>query len=66
MTPEGLMIRRATEADLGRVVELLVLGAIPGGPPRAEDVADLEPYVAALCEVDDTGGAVLVAELDGG
>jgi len=65
MTPEGLVIRRATEADLGRAVELLVLGAVPGGPLRAEDAADLEPYVAALREVDDTGGAVLVAELDG-
>lgn len=42
-----------------------MLGAVPG-PGSVEDPADLAPYVAALCEVDGTGGAVLVAELNGG
>jgi GNAT superfamily N-acetyltransferase len=64
-TPAGLVIRRAKEADLGRAVELLVLGALPGGPTRSEDPADLGPYVAALREITDAGGAVLVAELAG-
>ncbi len=65
MIPEGLTVRRATEDDLGRAVELLVLGAVPGGPGGTEDPGDLEPYVAALRDVDDTAGAVLVAELHG-
>ena len=63
--PDGLVIRRATEDDLGRAVELLLLGAVPDGPTRDEDPADMEPYVAALREVDTTAGAVLVAELQG-
>jgi len=65
MTPEGLVIRRATEHDLGRAVELLLLGAVPGGTRPPEDPEDLGPYVAALREVADTAGAVLVAELRG-
>jgi GNAT superfamily N-acetyltransferase len=64
MTPEGLVIRPATEADLSRVVGLFVLGAVPGAPP-VEDASDLAPYAAALREIDDGSGAVLVAELDG-
>ena len=63
MTPAGLVIRRATQADLGRAIELLMLGALSGGARRPEDPADLGPYVAALREIDDTDGAVLVAEL---
>ena len=59
------MIRPAAEADLGRAVELLVLGALPGGPPRSEDPRDLGPYVAALHEIDASEGAVLVAERGG-
>jgi len=65
MTPGGLVIRRATGADLGRAVELLVLGALPGGPARVEDPAAVAPYHAALREIDDAGGTVLVAERDG-
>jgi len=65
MTPVGLVIRRATGADLGRAVELLVLGALPGGPARVEDPAAVGPYVAALREIDRAGGAVLVAERGG-
>jgi len=59
------VIRRATEADLPRAVELLVLGAVPGATPRGEDPATGGPYAAALREIDAAGGAVLVAELGG-
>jgi GNAT superfamily N-acetyltransferase len=65
VVPEGLVIRRATEDDLGRTVELLRLGAAPGGPRRDEDPSDLQPYRAALRDVDATDGAILVAELHG-
>ena len=64
MNPEGLVIRRATEADLGRAVELLGLGALPGGPARGGPHR-LRSLRAALREIEDAGGAVLVAELDG-
>jgi GNAT superfamily N-acetyltransferase len=47
------------------MVELLVMGAVPGGPPSREDQDDLGPYRAALEEVGARGGTVLVAELDG-
>ena len=63
MTPHGPVIRPATESDLGRIVELLVLGAVPDGPPSAEDPLDLGPYRAAwrhIADADD-GGVVLVA-----
>ena len=65
MTPEGLVIRPATEADLGRAVELLLLGSPPGAPPRVEDPAAGGPYGAALGEIAAAGGVVLVAELGG-
>jgi len=65
MTPQGLVIRPATESDLGRAVELLLLGAPPGGPPRVEDPDDIGPYAASLREIDAAGGVVLVAELGG-
>jgi GNAT superfamily N-acetyltransferase len=65
VTPAGLVIREAHESDLGRVVELLLLGQVPGGPPGTENPADLAPYRAALRDIDARGGAVLVAELDG-
>ena len=62
----GLVIREANEADLGRIVELLTLGAVPGAPAGAEDPDDLGAAIAsALAEIDATDGAVLVAELDG-
>ena len=63
--PAGLVIRPATEADLGRVVELLTLGAPPGGRPLDEDPVDLAPYRRALREIEAGDGALLVAELDG-
>jgi GNAT superfamily N-acetyltransferase len=65
MTPEGLVIRESDPADLGRIVALLRLGGVPGGPPSTEDPDDLGPYRAALGETTETGGAVLVAELAG-
>ncbi len=61
----GVLIRRATAGDLGRVVELLLLGALAGAAPGAETPADLEPYRRGLRDIDDAGGAVLVAERDG-
>jgi GNAT superfamily N-acetyltransferase len=65
MTPAGLVIRPADEVDLGRIVELLVLGVVPGGPPSTEDPHDLGPYRAALHDIVGSGGAVLVAERAG-
>jgi GNAT superfamily N-acetyltransferase len=65
MTPTGLAIRPADEADLGRTVELLLLGAVPGGPLSTETPHDLEPYRAALRDIGDHGGLVLVADLSG-
>jgi GNAT superfamily N-acetyltransferase len=65
VTEPGLVIRDAEEADLGRVVELLTLGPVPGGPPGAEDPADLGPYRAAMRAIVESGGTVLVAEQAG-
>jgi len=63
MTPGGLVIRPAGETDLGRIVELLTLGSVPGGPPSAEDPGALAPYRTALRDIVESGGSVLVAEL---
>ncbi len=64
MPPDGLLIRRATEADLPRAIELLALGAVPGAPPRSAEAPDqIGPYRSALREIDAAGGAVLVAVL---
>jgi GNAT superfamily N-acetyltransferase len=60
-----MVIRPAAETDLGRVVELLRLGALPGGPPSAEDPWHLEPYRDAWRAIADSGGVVLVAEVSG-
>jgi GNAT superfamily N-acetyltransferase len=65
MTPEDLVIRDADEADLGRVVGLLVLGAVPDGPASTEDPDDLAPYRTALRAIAGGGGRVLVAERAG-
>jgi GNAT superfamily N-acetyltransferase len=67
MTPPGLVIRPAEESELGHVVELLVLGAVPGGPPSTEDPDNLGPYRAAWRAIVDgaNGGVVLVAVLAG-
>ncbi len=58
-------IRNAVQADLGRIVELLSLGAVPGAPAGVEDPTDLGRYVSALREIEVAGHAVLVAEVDG-
>jgi GNAT superfamily N-acetyltransferase len=65
MNPEDLVIRPAAETDLGRIVELLTLGTVPGGPPSADDPGTLAPYRTALRDIVESGGAVLVAELQG-
>jgi GNAT superfamily N-acetyltransferase len=54
------VVRPATEADLGRIVELFELGALVEGK---EDGENLEPYAAALAEVADQRGGILVAEV---
>jgi GNAT superfamily N-acetyltransferase len=63
MTPTGLALRPAREADLGRLVELLALGALPGGPASAEDGRDLAPYRTAWRDIVEQSGLVLVADL---
>jgi GNAT superfamily N-acetyltransferase len=65
VTSEGLVIRPAEADDLGRVVELLQLGAVPGGPPSTEDPTDLEPYRTALRDIAASGGTVFVAVRSG-
>jgi GNAT superfamily N-acetyltransferase len=67
MTPPDLVVRPAAEAELGRIVELLVLGVVPDGPPSTEDPGDLGPYRAAWRAIVDRGdgGVVLVAALAG-
>ena len=67
MTPPGLVIRPAEEAELGRIVDLLVLGAVPSGPPSTEDPGDLASYRAAWRAIADgpDGGVLLVAVLAG-
>ena len=60
-----LMIRDGSEADLGCIVELLTLGAVPGAPADVEDPADVGPYASALVEIEAAGDAVLVAEVGG-
>jgi GNAT superfamily N-acetyltransferase len=62
MTPLEVDVREATEADLGRIVELFEQGALVEGK---EDPADLSPYRAALSEVAQGPGGVLVAEVGG-
>ena len=65
MTREGLVVRPAHEAELGRIVELLVLGSVPGGPPSTEDPDELGPYRAAWRDIVERDGIVLVADLAG-
>jgi GNAT superfamily N-acetyltransferase len=59
------VIRRASESDLARIVELLTLGAVPGTPESQEDRADMAPYRSALLETEAGPGGVLVAERRG-
>ena len=64
VTPDGLVVRAATESDLPRLAELMNLGRVPGRAPR-ETPDDLEPYRRALRDIEDGSGGVLVAEVDG-
>jgi GNAT superfamily N-acetyltransferase len=55
-----VVIRPAGQEDVARLVELFELGSLVAGK---EDPADLTPYRAALAEIDQGGGEVLVAQL---
>ncbi len=57
-----VVIRKATERDLPRIVELLELGSLVAGK---EDPTELVPYRTALEEVGHQPGAVVVAEEGG-
>jgi GNAT superfamily N-acetyltransferase len=55
-----VLIRRAADADLPRIVQLLVSGSVPGEPsPEGGDIA---LYRSALQEIEDGASAVLVAQ----
>lgn len=60
--PIGAQIRPAEAGDLERLVHLLELGSLVAGK---EHSAQLAPYAAALAEIAQGPGALLVAELDG-
>jgi GNAT superfamily N-acetyltransferase len=57
-----VVVREATEEDIPRLVELLEHGSLMEGK---EDATDPAPYRAALAEIAQGPGAVLVAEIDG-
>ena len=46
MTPAGLVIRPAAEADLAASSSCCCSAPVPGGPPSTEDPDDLGPYRA--------------------
>jgi GNAT superfamily N-acetyltransferase len=58
----AISVRRATEDDIPRILELFEHGSLR---PGKEDPTDLTPYRAALAEIDQGPGGVLVAEMDG-
>lgn len=58
--PRTVSVRVATEGDLPRIVELFEYGSLVEGK---EDPADLSPYRAALGEILQGAGDVLVAEV---
>ena len=57
----GALIRRATDADLPRIVEILAGGSVPGVP--SPEGGDMALYRSALHEINEGVGAVLVAQL---
>jgi GNAT superfamily N-acetyltransferase len=59
---DDVLVRDATNHDIGRIVELLALGSLVEGK---EDGRNLTPYVAALAEINQCPGGVLVAEVGG-
>jgi GNAT superfamily N-acetyltransferase len=58
--PGEILIRQAQDRDIPRIVELFVHGSLVDGKEDPDDVA---PYRAALSEVAQGPGQVLVAEL---
>ncbi|HEX3794377.1 MAG TPA: GNAT family N-acetyltransferase [Acidimicrobiales bacterium] len=58
----GVVVRRASDDDLGRIVELFEHGSLAAGK---EDGSDLRPYAAALRDIASGPGAVLLADVDG-
>jgi GNAT superfamily N-acetyltransferase len=60
--PAEVVVRDATDQDVDRLVELLEHGSLVGGK---EDRSDLSPYLAALSEINQRPGGVLVAEWQG-
>lgn len=61
MRPSHVLIRRATDADLPRIVQLLVSGSVPG--ETSPEGGDIALYRSALQEIENGAGAVLVAQL---
>jgi len=59
---DGVDIRWADGADLGRIVELLDAGSLQ---PGREDLTDVAPYAAAFAAIGSGPGGVLVAERHG-
>ena len=57
-----ISVRQARADDLPRIIELLEHGSLVEGK---EDGADLAPYEAALTDIEQRPGGVLVAEVDG-
>jgi GNAT superfamily N-acetyltransferase len=57
-----VVVREATEEDIPRIVELLGHGSLVEGK---EDPTELAPYEAALAEIAQGPGEVMVAEVDG-
>jgi GNAT superfamily N-acetyltransferase len=55
-------VRAATPADVARIVELFEHGSLVEGK---EDPSELGPYIAALTEIEEQPGGVLVAEVAG-
>jgi GNAT superfamily N-acetyltransferase len=61
MPPSHVLVRRAADADLPRIVQLLVSGSVPG--ETSPEDGDLALYRSALHEIEEGAGAVLVAQL---
>ena len=61
MPPSPVLIRRAADADLPRIVQLLVSGSVPG--ETSPEGGDIALYRSALHEIENGAGAVLVAQL---
>jgi GNAT superfamily N-acetyltransferase len=59
---DGVVVRRATDQDIDRMVALLEHGSLVDGK---EDRGDLAPYRSALAEINQGRGGVLVAEMAG-